>query len=222
MYEELNSKVVRVDVAPGREIIARRGAMLGYEGDVRFRPLSGGGGAGGMIGRQLSGEATAMMLAEGTGRILYGFAGMHLTRIRLDGTAALTAESSRVLCHDASLQVSVVPVAGGGGGGGGGLGGMLRGAARGALTGQGLMTSQLSGHGEVVLLSHGGTIELPVSSGEVVVDPQAYVGHRGPLTIDLRAALSWRDAVGRGSGEAMQLTVRGQGSVLVQASEERL
>jgi uncharacterized protein (AIM24 family) len=32
----------------------------------------------------------------------------------------------------------------------------------------------------------------------------------------------WREAVGRGSGEAIQLKVSGEGTVYVQASEQKL
>ena len=38
----------------------------------------------------------------------------------------------------------------------------------------------------------------------------------------LSAALGWRDLVGRGSGEAFQLELSGNGTVYVQASEEKL
>ena len=38
----------------------------------------------------------------------------------------------------------------------------------------------------------------------------------------LSTALGWRDMVGRGSGEAFQLELSGNGSVYVQASEEKL
>lgn len=57
-FEKVNSKVVKVPVAPGREVLARRGAMLGYTGDVRFAPVrSGGGSVGGFLNSQLSGES---------------------------------------------------------------------------------------------------------------------------------------------------------------------
>ena len=45
VFEQLNKKVVRTEVRPGGEVIARRGAMLGYSGGVSFRPIHGGGGA---------------------------------------------------------------------------------------------------------------------------------------------------------------------------------
>ena len=40
--------------------------------------------------------------------------------------------------------------------------------------------------------------------------------------MELKSAVGWREAMGRGSGEAMQLQCTGQGIVYVQASEEKL
>ena len=223
MYEKVNGKVAKARIAPGQEVIARRGAMLGYSGDVRFSPvgMAGMGGAGGMVGRMVAGEHVQMMVAQGHGEVHYGFRGLHIHLVELDGSAPLQAEAKRLMCHDASLQTAVVSVASqGGGGGGGGLGRMLRGAAQGVLTGQGLMTTQITGRGSVALLAHGDVIGLPITPG-TVVDPQAYVGHLGNAQLELATALSWRDAVGRGSGEGFQLKIHGQGTVFVQASEQK-
>ncbi len=60
------------------------------------------------------------------------------------------------------------------------------------------------------------------NGSKIAVDPQAYVGHTGMIDVKLDANVGWREAVGRGSGEAFQLKMNGQGTVLVQASEERL
>ena len=38
-FEQVNGKVVSVPVAPGREVLARRGAMLAYTGQVQFAPV---------------------------------------------------------------------------------------------------------------------------------------------------------------------------------------
>nr|WP_230313912.1 AIM24 family protein [Nakamurella alba] len=214
MFDPVNSKVVRGELGPGKDAVARRGAMIAYQGDVLFSPIFLGGNMSGFVGRQVSGEDQAMMKASGRGSIWYGFGGMDTTVLRLSGES-LTTESSRILCHEPSLHASVVSAAQAGGGGG------LRGAARGVVSGQGFMTTQLTGHGMVVLLSHGGTIEIPVQGGGVTVDPQAYIAHRGQLHLKLQAKVGWREAVGRGSGEAMQLEVTGHGSVLVQASEKK-
>ncbi|WP_432521908.1 AIM24 family protein [Kineococcus sp. SYSU DK006] len=220
-FTKVTSKVVLAEVRPGQEVLARRGAMLASTGDVRFSPVVGGPGAGAYGGglaaslaRGMQGEAVALMVAEGSGAVHYGFRGHHVTIVDLDGSQPLSVEADRLLAHDASMSSSVVFL---------GQQGGLRGAVRGAVTGQGLFTTQLSGRGSVAVLSHGGTFALRVGGGrQVFVDPQAYVAHVGDLRIDVVTALSWRDAVGRGSGEGVQLKVSGEGTVHVQASEEKL
>ena len=224
-FEKVNSKVVKVNLASSGDVLARKGAMLFYTGDVRFVPhtpggagaMGGMGGMVGMAGRAMAGEHQAMVVATGNGEVHYGRAGLQVTVVPLQGSQ-LVVEASRLLAHTANLQSAVVPLSSGGSGGGG-----LRGMVRGAVTGQGMFTTQLSGHGAVVLLSHGGTIELPVrAAGGTFVDPQAYVGHLGNVQVKLAAKVGWRDAVGRGGGEAMQLELSGDGVVYVQASEQKL
>lgn len=214
-FEQINGKVIKAPVQPGREILARRGAMLAYTGDVHFAPVhTGGGGMGGMVGRMVAGEQVPMMVAQGTGSVYYGLGGMYVTLIEMDGQAPLMVEADRLVAHDAGLQSSVVFLGSQGG---------IRGAVRGAVSGQGLFTTQLNGFGSVAVLSHGGTIALPVQQGyPTTVDPQAYVGHIGHIQADISLNASWRDAVGKGSGEAIQLKLSGQGTVFVQASEQKI
>jgi uncharacterized protein (AIM24 family) len=90
------------------------------------------------------------------------------------------------------------------------------------MTGQGLFTTVLSGQGTAVVVSHGPIFELDAASKSVAVDPQAYVGHRGQVDVKLESSVGWRDAVGKGSGEAFQLKCQGQGTVFVQASEKKV
>ncbi|MGW4329384.1 AIM24 family protein [Nocardia sp. NPDC004573] len=232
MFEKVNGKVVKVDVGMAGGVVARNGAMLFYTGAVSFAPhqipgaqgMGGMGGLMGLAGRAMAGEHERTMLAQGNGVVHYGFAGLEVHVVNLQPGATLRVEASRLLANTAGLQSSVVSVmSSGGGGGGGGLMGALRGAASGALTGQGMFTTQLSGHGAAVLLGHGGFLELQVGGpNPIVVDPQAFVAAYGNVQTELKSALSWRDAVGRGSGEAMQLHCVGQGVVYVQASEEKL
>ncbi|WP_280397051.1 AIM24 family protein [Nocardia carnea] len=232
MFEKINSKVVKVDIGAAGGVVARAGGMLFYTGDVSFAPheipggagMGGGGGLVRMAGRMMAGEHQRTMLAQGTGQVHYGFAGLEVQVVPVQPGAVLQVEASRLLAYTAGLQTSVVSVmSSGGGGGGGGLMGALRGAASGALTGQGMFTTQLSGHGSAVLLAHGGYLELQVGGpNPVVVDPQAFIASYGNVQTELKTAMSWRDAVGRGSGEAMQLQCAGQGIVYVQASEEKL
>lgn len=208
-----NSKVVTASVHPAHPVLARRGAMLGYRGQVSFAPVHGpGGGARGWAQAAMAGESDPMMAATGSGEVLYGFRGLHTTVVDLDGSAPLTCEADRLLAHDADLQTSVQFLGQGG----------MRQAVRGAMTGQGLFTTLVHGRGQVALLSHGGIFPVHVDgSTETGIDPQAYVGHTGHLTLDISAKVGWRDAVGRGSGEAFQLKATGQGTVYVQASEQK-
>ncbi|WP_069161304.1 AIM24 family protein [Nocardia altamirensis] len=233
MFEKVNGKVVKVNVGMSGGVVARTGAMLFYTGDVSFAPhqipggqgMGGGGGLMRMAGRMMAGEHERTMLAQGNGEVHYGFAGLEVHVVQMQPGATLRVEASRLLANTAGLQSSIVSVmsSGGGGGGGGGLMGALRGAASGALTGQGMFTTQLSGQGAAVLLAHGGFLELQVGGpNPIVVDPQAFVAAYGNVQTELKTALSWRDAVGRGAGEAMQLHCVGQGVVYVQASEEKL
>lgn len=210
-FTAVNSKVIEATVNPNGAVLARRGAMLGYKGKVGFRPVHGQGqGVGGMVGAAMSGESNPMMAAEGSGSVYYGHMGLHVTVLDLNNDT-LTCEADRLLAHETSLTTGVEFIGQGG----------VRAAVRGAMTGQGLFTTKVTGSGAVALLSHGGAFPLQVNGDGVSVDPQAYVGHVGNLRVDLSAKVGFRDAVGRGSGEAFQLKITGQGTVYVQASERK-
>ncbi|MFF5894619.1 AIM24 family protein [Streptomyces argenteolus] len=214
-FREINSKMVEAQVVPGQKMYSQRGAMLAYRGDVSFTPdIQGGqGGLASMIGRRVAGEAAPLMTVEGSGTVMFGHGGHHIQVITLAGDT-LYVEADRLLAFDGSLQQGTMFM--------GSQGGVM-GMVRGQVTGQGLFTTTLKGHGAVAVMAHGGVIELPITPGRPVhVDPQAYVAHHGDVTNKLSTALGWRDMVGRGSGEAFQLELDGNGAVYVQASEEKL
>ena len=210
-FQQINSKVVEVKIDPANPVLARRGAMLGYDGQATFRPVGASQSAAGGWAGAMAGESNPMMLAEGQGRLYYGYRGLHVTIVNLSGDT-LTVEADRLLAHSANLQASLEMIAQGG----------IKAAVRGMATGQGLFTTRLSGHGSVALLSHGGAFPLQLNgNNQVGVDPQAYVGHVGNLNVDLKAKVGLRELTGRGAGEAFQLHVTGHGTVYVQASEQK-
>ena len=98
-FEQVNGKVVSVPVAPGREVLARRGAMLAYTGQVQFAPVraaaGGMGGMGGMAGRMMAGEQVQMMV-------------MHMLKLtskpQIDASDALAI----AICH-AHTRSSLLP-----------------------------------------------------------------------------------------------------------------
>lgn len=214
-FTKINSKMVEARILPGQRLFSQRGAMLAYRGDVSFTPnIQGGqGGIASMIGRRVANEATPLMTVEGQGSVMFGHGGHHIHTIDLSGET-LYVEADRLLAFDGTLQQSTMFM--------GSQGGVM-GVIRGQVTGQGLFTTTLQGKGSVAVMAHGGVIELPIThQGPVHVDPQAYVAHRGDVRNKLSTALGWRDMVGRGSGEAFQLELSGQGTVYVQASEDKL
>ncbi|MBZ6175882.1 AIM24 family protein [Streptomyces olivaceus] len=214
-FEEINSKMVRAFVSPGQRLFSQRGAMLAYQGDVSFTPnVTGGrGGVASMIGRRVANEDTPLMTVEGSGTVFFGHGGHHVQVINLSGDT-LYVEADRLLAFEGTLDQSTVFL--------GSQGGVM-GMVRGQVSGQGLFTTSLTGHGSVAVMAHGGVFEVPITPQRPVrIDPQAYVAHHGDVRNKLSTALGWRDMVGRGSGEAFQLELSGSGTVFVQASEEKL
>jgi uncharacterized protein (AIM24 family) len=213
-YSPINSKMLQVPVGPGREVYSRRGSMLAYVGRVQFQPTATAGqGLGGTLGRHLAGESAPLMHVTGQGSVMFGHGGLHVTVVDLQGDT-LYVEADRLLVYDASLRAGTMFLGEQGG---------LSGVVRGQMTGQGLFTTTLTGQGACAVLSHGGVIELPITPQRPIhVDPQAYVAHRGQVRNKLSTSLGWRDMVGRGSGEAFQLELSGQGVVYVQASEQKI
>lgn len=214
-FTRINSKMVEARIVPGQRMFSQRGAMLAYRGEVSFTPnITGGqGGVMSMIGRRMANEATPLMTVEGDGSVMFGHGGHHIHAVDLSGET-LYVEADRLLAFDGSLRQGTMFM-----GSQGGVMGVIRGQA----TGQGLFTTTLQGKGSVAVMAHGGVVELPITPQRPVhVDPQAYVAHRGDVTNKLTTALGWREMVGRGSGEGFQLELSGQGTVYVQASEEKL
>ncbi|MCH0538097.1 AIM24 family protein [Streptomyces sp. MUM 203J] len=214
-FREVNARMVEATIVPGQRMFSQRGAMLAYKGDVSFTPnlMGGQGGIMSMIGRRMAGESTPLMTVEGSGTVMFGHGGHHVEVIELSGDT-LCVEADRLLAFDGTLEQGTMFM--------GSQGGVM-GMVRGQVTGQGLFTTTLKGHGAAAVMAHGGVIQLPITPGRPVhVDPQAYVAHHGDVRNKLSTALGWRDMVGRGSGEAFQLELSGSGAVFVQASEEKL
>ncbi|WP_329174553.1 MULTISPECIES: AIM24 family protein [unclassified Streptomyces] len=214
-FTRINSKLVEARIVPGQRMFSQRGAMLAYRGAVSFTPsiVGGQGGVMSMIGRRVANEATPLMTVEGDGLVMFGHGGHHIHTVDLAGET-LYVEADRLLAFDGSLAQGTMFM--------GSQGGVM-GVIRGQVTGQGLFTTTLQGKGSVAVMAHGGVFELPITPGRPVhVDPQAYVAHRGDVRNKLATAVGWREMVGRGSGEAFQLELSGQGMVYVQASEEKL
>lgn len=188
----------------GQSVRALTGSMIAYEGDVSFRNAGIGGGSGlrGALTRRMTGEGLDLMECSGHGvvRLAHDAEDVHLEELNGD---TLQVESSALLALGPGLRTDVTFT-----------------GLRGAASGQGLFTTTVTGQGQVALLSDGPLMRFAVTEATpLVVDPDAYVASRGQLRQDFVTQISWRDAVGEGSGEAFSLSFQGRGTVLVQPAE---
>ncbi|WP_373279200.1 AIM24 family protein [Skermania piniformis] len=201
---EKSSKVVEAQLA-NSSIRALSGSMVAFEGNVTFKSTGFGGGDGLVAGikRRATGESLSLMECGGNGRVFLAVNGQYVAVVGLAGET-LQVESQQLLAIAGNLQCNVTFA-----------------GLRGASTGQGLFTTTVTGQGQVALLSAGGPlIHLAVSPQyPLVVDPDAFVCARGNLSQSFVTDVSWRTAVGQGSGENFSLRWDGQGVVSIQPAE---
>jgi uncharacterized protein (AIM24 family) len=197
-------RVLVADMA-GDTIRAVTGSMVAYEGNVTFKNagMGGGGGLRAALKQRVTGESLSLMEVSGQGTVYFAVDAQDITIVELAGDA-LHVEASQLLAVAGQLATDV-KFAG----------------LRGASSGQGLFTTVVSGTGTVALLSKGGPpIALEVSPQyPLVVDPDAFVAHRGQLNQSFVTDVTWRSALGGGSGEAFSLRFDGQGVVYIQPEE---
>jgi uncharacterized protein (AIM24 family) len=164
--------------------------------------MGGGGGMRAALKRAVAGESLSLMDCTGHGRVYLALDAMDVLVVDLAGDT-LTVESEHILAHTEQLRLDV-QFAG----------------LRGVTSGQGLATTTVTGHGQVAIVSQGPVMALEVAPGaDLVVDPDAYVGSRGQLSMNLVSGVSWKSLVGEDAGEPFSLRFTGSGLVLVQSAE---
>ena len=209
-YQQINEKLIEVSLS-GEAVFAKKGAMISYQGNVVFRrSFLAGNGVQDFAMRALTSEGYALMVAEGTGTVYYGYNGFFVSIIQVVNETVFV-ESDTLLAFDARLRTGTMFLGNQGG---------VQGILRGAVSGQGLFTTTLQGTGEIAILSDGNAIGLPVTPQQpVFVDPDAYIAHKGDLSSSIVTDLNWKNLIGQASGESYQVKFTGQGTVYIQASE---
>lgn len=188
----------------GDTVRAAQGAMVAYQGPVTFRSAGMGGGDGfkAALKRKVAGESLALMECSGNGLVHLAADGADVTVVDLSGEQ-FTVESQHILVITPGLTLDVKFA---------GLHGMS--------SGQGLATTSVAGTGQVAITSDGPLIALAVAPGaDLVVDPDAYVGSYGNLTMSMVSGVTWKSVLGEGSGEPFSLRFAGQGTVFIQPAE---
>jgi uncharacterized protein (AIM24 family) len=194
-------RVLKVELSEA-SVMAKNGAMVAYQGDVRFEHQ--GGGLGRLLKKAATGESLRLMQAEGTGEVFLAHQAMlvHVLRLNQD---SITVNGENILAFETGIDWDVTRVKGG---------------TAGALAG-GLFNIDLRGTGLVALVSDGEPVKLDVGEAPTFADPQAAIAWSGGVSTSLKTEMQAKSLIGMGSGESFQLALTGQGWVLVQPSEGR-
>lgn len=183
---------------------AKVGSMISYTGAIQFeREKVLEHGIGRMFKKALTGEGTALMKAQGEGRLYLADQGKKITILELNHDS-ITVNGNDLLAFEPSVEWDI----------------QLMRKMAGMMSG-GLFNVNLSGRGKVAITSHYEPLTLLVKPGEpVITDPHATVAWSGDLQPEFRTDISLRTLIGRGSGESIQLSFSGEGFVIVQPFEE--
>jgi uncharacterized protein (AIM24 family) len=194
-----NRRMLKVDLAgAGGFFYAKQGSMVAYQGDVNFA-YEGSGGMGRFLKKALTGEGMALMKVSGSGDVFLAENADEIGIVHLEGES-ITVNGPNVLAFESALSWDIQRV---------------QGASM--LTG-GLFNTTFTGAGALAVAVHGTPVLLNVDV-PTFVDMGAAVMWSTTLQTDIRRTATAGSMIGRGSGEAYQLALSGQGFVLVQASE---
>ena len=192
-----NSKLLRVRL--GEPFMARQGAMVAYQGNVDF--AFEGGGAGKFLKKALTGEGLPLMRCQGQGDVFLAERAYDVHLLNLNN-AGLSISGKNVLAFSSSLDWNIERVKGG------------------SIATGGLFNTTLRGTGWVALTTDGPPVVLNAAEA-----PDVRRHQRGRRVVgrtsrpQLKTSFKAGALIGRGSGEALQVSFYGQGFVIVQPSE---
>ena len=194
-----NERMLKVDLAgTGGFFYARQGSMVAYQGDVDFA-YEGAGGLGKMFKKALTGEGMSLMKVSGSGDVFLAQDADEIFILELEDEA-VTVNGRAVLAFESSLTWDINRVEGA------------------SMMSGGLFNTTFTGRGMIAVVTHGTPVVLQVDE-PTYVDMQAAVLWSAGLQSSIRKTAKLGAVIGRGSGEAYQLALQGQGVVVVQASE---
>ncbi len=194
-----NSRMLKVDLrGTGGEFLARQGSMVAYQGDVDFN-YQGSGGIGKFFKKALTGEGMSLMKVSGSGDVFLAADADEIFLFELEGES-VTVSGANVLAFESSVQWDIKRVEGA------------------SMVSGGLFNTTFTGHGVLAITAYGTPVVLDVDA-PTYVDMQSAVMWSTGLQSTIRKTAKLGAVIGRGSGEAYQLCLTGNGFVVVQASE---
>ncbi|MFI0261696.1 AIM24 family protein [Streptomyces sp. NPDC017056] len=201
-YVLQNPQLLRVALQGHEDLLARKGAMVAYQGLLEFDGNYQTPGQ--QHARAMSGEGLDLMRVSGQGTVYLANLAqyVHVMDVDHDG---LTVDSSYVLALDSGLHWEVISV-----------------DSQHGISGTGKYQLNISGRGKVVLMTSGQPLMMQVTPDKYVnADADAVVAWSASLRVQMQAQTHssgvWRRR--GGTGEGWELSFLGQGYALVQPSE---
>jgi uncharacterized protein (AIM24 family) len=194
-----NPRMLRVRL--DGDVMARQGSMVAYQGEMDFG-YQGSGGVGKFLKKALTGEGVPLMRVTGRGDLFLADDANEIHLITLEGDA-ITVNGRNVLAFDSSLAWDIRRVEGA------------------SMMSGGVFNTVFTGTGQVAVLAYGTPVVLNVDA-PTFADMQAAIAWSTTLSTSVRRTATAGSLIGRGSGEAFQLSFGGQGFVVVQASEGKV
>jgi len=198
-FQLQNDRMLKVDLTgTGGFFFARQGSMVAYQGDVDFS-YEGSGGLGKMFKKAFTGEGMSLMKVSGSGDVFLAQDADQVFVLHLEDEG-ITVNGANVLAFESSLTWDINRVEGA------------------SMISGGLFNTTFTGTGAIAVTAYGTPVVLAVDV-PTFVDMQAAVLWSTSLRSSVRKTAKLGAAIGRGSGEAYQLALSGEGFVVVQASE---
>ncbi len=181
-----------------QHFLAKQGAMVAYQGAIDFA-FQGSGGMAKMFKKAFTGEGMALMKVSGTGDVFLAQDADEIFLLELENES-VTVSGGNVLAFTSSLEWDIRRVEGA------------------SMMSGGLFNTTFTGSGTLAVTVFGTPVVLNVDQ-PTFVDIQSAVLWSTTLQSGVRKTAKAGAMIGRGSGEAFQLALTGQGFVVVQASE---
>lgn len=192
-----NPQLLRVAFGP--DVLAVKGSMVAYQGQIQFNH-EGAGGMGKLLKKVVTSEDVPLMRVTGQGEVFFAQEAGYVFLIELTGDA-ISINGRNLLAFDAGIEWDIKRVQGAG---------MMSG---------GLFNLVLNGQGTIALQAKGSPVVLDCSQQPTFVDVQAAVGWSANLVPQVVNSMNMKSMLRGGSGEAFQYSFHGPGFVIVQPDE---
>src|SRR5919202_6862837 len=165
-----NPQLLRVSL--GADVLAVKGAMVAYQGQVRFDHESAGS-VGKMLKKAFTSEDVPLMRVSGQGEVFFANEAGYVFLLDLDGDG-ISVNGKNLLAFDATLQWDINRVKGAG------------------ILAGGLFNTTLQGTGQAALCSVGQPVVLDCSQQTTFVDVQAAVAWSANLVPNVVSSMNFK------------------------------